>query len=133
MSDKNNLSGSQLSHFCWLPTPHDTSLVAAGMERYGFTAEAHELIYAQFEAIQAFPDSRPPELFAGYPRRKHSIPMPYPGANAPQAWASGAVVYMLETLVGLTPAGDRLLMEAQPETVPLSLASVKYRGQSLAV
>ena len=113
--------------------PHDTSLIAAGMARYGYASEARELVYQLFEAVQTFPNYRPPELFAGYPRREHSRPMPYPGANTPQAWASGAVIYMVETILGLTPAGDRLLLEAQSEGASLSLHGVKYRGRSLFI
>ena len=113
--------------------PHDTSLIAAGMMRYGFTVEAREVILSLFEAIEAFPDQRPPELFAGFPRREESVPMPYPAANAPQAWASGAVVYMIETLLGLTPAGERLMLEAQTNGVPLSISGVRYRGQRLGL
>ena len=111
--------------------PHDTSIVAAGMARYGFTTEARELIFALFDAIAAFPGHRPPELFAGYPRGRHSMPVPYPDANVPQAWASGAVIYALEILLGLTPAGDRLLLEAQTDAAKLSLDGVRYRGHRL--
>ncbi len=40
------------------------------------------------------------------------FPVPYPTANSPQAWASGAIIYFLETLLGVTPVGDRLMLEA---------------------
>ena len=113
--------------------PHDTAIIVAGMARYGFVGEAQEVAYQLFDAIQAFPSQRPPELFAGYPRREYSGPMPYPAANAPQAWASGAVVYMLETILGLTPSGDRLLLEAQSEGASLSLHGIYYRGRRLFV
>ncbi len=113
--------------------PHDTAIIVAGMARYGFVGEAQDVAYQLFEAIEAFPSQRPPELFAGYPRREYSGPMPYPAANAPQAWASGAVVYMLETILGLTPSGDRLLLEAQSEGASLSLHGIYYRGRRLFV
>lgn len=108
--------------------PHDNSLIAAGLSRYGFIREAKEVICALLEAAAAFPDHRLPELFAGYPRREHSFPVPYPLANAPQAWASGAVIYLLETLLGVVPVGDRLLREVSTEGLFASLSGIYYRG-----
>ena len=108
--------------------PHDNSLIAAGMARYGFTKEAHRVAFALIDAASAFRDHRLPELFAGYPRREHSFPVPYPSANVPQAWSCGAVIYLLETLLGVVPAGDRLLQEAPREGLSISLNGVSYRG-----
>jgi glycogen debranching enzyme len=108
--------------------PHDNSLIAAGMARYGFHREASLIIQAMLETAGEFPLNRLPELFAGYPRRELSFPVPYPAANAPQAWASGAIVYALETLLGVLPMGDRLLQEAPREGMQFSLSGVLYRG-----
>ncbi len=108
--------------------PHDNSIIVAGMARYGFDKEARQVIMSLLDACEAFPHHRPPELFAGYPRRALSCPVPYPWANAPQAWASGAIIYMLETLLGVTPEGDRLLLEARTEGMKVHLKGVNYRG-----
>lgn len=108
--------------------PHDNSLIAAGMARYGFRKEANEVAYSIIDAATGFQDNRLPELFAGYPRREFSFPVPYPAANAPQAWASGALIYLLEILLGVVPDGTRLLREAQPEGILISLKDVHYRG-----
>ena len=107
--------------------PHDNSIIAAGLARYGFTKEASDVAFAILDAA-AFSNHRLPELFADYPRREHSFPVPYPTANVPQAWASGAVVYLLETLLGVIPTGDRLLVEAPRDRLPISLSGVRYRG-----
>jgi glycogen debranching enzyme len=108
--------------------PHDNSLIAAGLHRYGFLKEANEVIYSLLDASSAFPVHRLPELFAGYPRRERSFPVPDPTANSPQAWASGAIIYFLETLLGVTPAGERLMLEAPRNGAAISLSGVKYRG-----
>lgn len=108
--------------------PHDNSLIAAGMVRYGFAAEAKQVALAILDAAVAFPFHRLPELFAGYPRRECSFPVPYPEANSPQAWASGAVIYLMETLLGVRAEGDRLLRSASREDLTLSLTGVLYRG-----
>ncbi len=108
--------------------PHDNSIIVAGLARYGFTEEAREVTFSLLAAAAGFPDHRLPELFAGFPRRRHSFPVSYPAANAPQAWASGAVIHLLETLLGVTPRQDRLLLEAPTEGLSISLSGVPYRG-----
>jgi glycogen debranching enzyme len=108
--------------------PHDNSLAANGMARYGFASEAQAVSLAIIEAAAAFPGHRLPELFAGHARREASFPVPYPQANAPQAWASGAVVYLLETLLGVKPAGDRLLHRPPRGGLSIALKEVSYRG-----
>lgn len=84
--------------------------------------------YPLIDAVQAFPHHRLPELFAGYSRRKLSFPVPYPAANIPQAWACGAVIYLLETLLGVVPSGSRLLREATQSGLAITLHDVPYRG-----
>ncbi len=108
--------------------PHDNSIIAAGLHRYGFIKEANEVVYSILDATSAFPFHRPPELFAGYARRERSFPVPYPTANSPQAWASGAIIHFLETLLGVTPVGDRLMLEAPRDGTSITLSKVNYRG-----
>jgi glycogen debranching enzyme len=78
--------------------PHDSVLAAAGFLRYGHTDAARELLDGLLSAAAALPEQRLPELFAGYPRGSGRCPVPYPDANVPQAWASGAVVLAVELL-----------------------------------
>jgi glycogen debranching enzyme len=112
--------------------PHDNSLIVAGMARYGFRKQATALSAAIIEASASFPGHRLPELFAGYPRREHSFPVPYPAANAPQAWASGAVVYLIETLLGVTVRTDKLSTRPLAgDLARLHLQGVRFRGMRL--
>lgn len=83
--------------------PHDNSLIMAGLRQYGFDAEARQLFRGIVEAAVGFPLSRLPELFAGFRREDYDQPVRYPVACHPQAWAAGAVPYMLTTLLGLVP------------------------------
>ena len=109
--------------------PHDNSIVAAGFRRYGFHHLAESLLAALFEAAAAFPGSSLPELFAGYPRRGRTFPVPYPGANAPQAWAAGAIVYGIELILRIRPDGERLVADTLPMSSPLAIYGVEYRGR----
>ena len=54
-------------------------------------------------AVMCFEDIQMPELFSGLPKQELAVPVPYRMANVPQAWAAGAVLQMVRTLVGLEP------------------------------
>lgn len=85
--------------------PHDNSLIVTGFRRYGFDQAASKIFSALFDAALSFKDYRLPELFAGTSREEYEVPISYPTANPPQAWAAGAVPYVLESLLGFVPEG----------------------------
>jgi glycogen debranching enzyme len=80
--------------------PHDNSLIAYGLARYGFRIEANRIAMALLEAA-AFSDYRLPEAFSGYDRRIGRFPIPYPTACSPQAWATGTPLLLLRAMLGL--------------------------------
>ncbi|MCW3046939.1 MAG: putative Amylo-alpha,6-glucosidase [Solirubrobacterales bacterium] len=81
--------------------PHDTAIIAAGLRRYGFDEEFNQLFEALLEAASHAEGYRLPELFAGFSRAQYETPVPYPVACHPQAWAAGAIPYMLMSGLGL--------------------------------
>lgn len=84
--------------------PHDNGIIAAGMKRYGLFEEANMVIRGIFDAARAFDMYRLPEVFAGLQRqgKRTDFPVLYPGgANIPQAWASGSIFHMVQTILGL--------------------------------
>ena len=90
--------------------PHDNSLIAAGFRRYGFDKEADRIFVGLLEAAMEFEDYRLPELFTGFAREEYGVPVRYPVACHPQAWAAGSIPFLVETLLGLVPdaLGNRL-------------------------
>jgi glycogen debranching enzyme len=80
--------------------PHDNSLIAAGLRRYGHDEQAATIAFAILEAAQYFL-GRLPETFAGYPRSLTQYPVEYPTACSPQAWATGAPLFLLRVLLGI--------------------------------
>ncbi len=93
--------------------PHDNALIAAGFRHYGLDREAGQVARALFDAAERFSARRLPELFAGLPRDDGAFPVQYLGANVPQAWASGAVIQLMTTMLGLSAdASQGLLMVA---------------------
>ena len=87
--------------------PHDNSLIALGLARYGYREEAARIAQAVLEAATYF-HYRLPEVFAGYRRGRTSFPVEYPTASSPQAWATGTPLAFLRVLLGLEPEDDEL-------------------------
>ena len=79
--------------------PHDNSLIAMGLRRYGYDEEAAAIAVAILEAAEYFL-GRLPETFAGYARDLTEYPVEYPTACSPQAWATGAPLLLLRVLLG---------------------------------
>jgi glycogen debranching enzyme len=97
--------------------PHDNSLIAHGLARYGFRDEAARVALATLEAATFF-RYRLPEVFAGYRRGRTSFPVEYPTASSPQAWATGTPLLLLRVLLGLEPDGDELRSDPHlPDTI----------------
>ena len=83
--------------------PHDNSIIAAGFRKYGFDNAACQVFAGIVDASKHFERRRLPEVFAGFSRDQFPIPVRYPVACHPQAWAAGSVPFMLESLLGLVP------------------------------
>lgn len=108
--------------------PHDNSLIVAGLCRYGFQAEADTIFQALFDAALAFPYYRLPELFCGIARTDYGVPIGYPVACSPQAWAAASIPFMLAELLGLRPEAGGTKLSIVAPRLPLKLRSVELRG-----
>jgi glycogen debranching enzyme len=108
--------------------PHDNAMIAAGLKRYGFTAEALQTLTAVYQAATRFPGYRLPEVFAGFARGDSPEPVRYPVACSPQAWAAGAIPYMLRTALGLEPDATEHLLRIVRPALPSWLGEVCVRG-----
>jgi glycogen debranching enzyme/putative sterol carrier protein len=99
--------------------PHDNSIAAFGLTRYGYRREAARIAAAMIEAASYF-NSRLPEVFAGYPRDFTRYPVEYPTACSPQAWASGTPLALITAMLDLTPAPDGVASDPElPDGVSL--------------
>ncbi len=108
--------------------PHDTAIAVAGLKRYGFHDEASALGSALLDAARHFPLFRFPELFCGFDRGHSPVPVAYPVACAPQAWAASSPFYLLRSLLGLEPdAPGRALRIVRP-TLPRPVQKVVISG-----
>ncbi|MHB1467641.1 MAG: amylo-alpha-1,6-glucosidase [Solirubrobacteraceae bacterium] len=85
--------------------PHENSLIAAGLARYGYREAAGIIAAAMLRAAPYF-EHRLPEVFAGYPASLTSVPVAFPTASRPQAWAAGTPLLLLSTLLDLKPGSS---------------------------
>jgi glycogen debranching enzyme len=103
--------------------PHENSLIAAGLARYGHNEAARTIAVAMLRAAPYF-EHRLPEVFAGYPASVTSVPVAFPTASRPQAWAAGTPLLLLSTLLDLHPG----CIDAEIE-VPCGIGRVALRSQ----
>jgi glycogen debranching enzyme len=120
---------SPLSYHNGTVWPHDNSLIAAGLARYGYREEALRIVQQMLEAAAYF-DFELPEVFAGLPRQTTPFPIAYPTAARPQAWAAGTPVLLLQVLLGLRPDHRRKSLEttAGDGQLPAWAGSLRLAG-----
>jgi glycogen debranching enzyme len=95
--------------------PHDNSIIAAGFRRYGYDDHVKKIFKSITHAALTFDNYRLPELYAGFPRKRFGVPVHYPVACHPQAWAAGSIPFLLHTLLGISAeAFDRQLRVVRP-------------------
>lgn len=82
--------------------PHDNALAAFGMARYGFRKVVLKILSGLFDTSTCVNLGRLPELFCGFDRSPGEKPILYPVACHPQAWASAAVYFLLQSCLGLS-------------------------------
>jgi glycogen debranching enzyme len=108
--------------------PHDNSIVAAGLARYARWPEAQRVIQRMLTAAQHF-NYQLPEVFAGMRRSETPFPIAYPTAARPQAWAAGAPVLLLQSLLGLQPDRRRHALETvAPPELPSWAGTIRLSG-----
>ena len=81
--------------------PHDNSLIALGLARYGLAGHAERIFEGLFGAAAYMDLRRLPELFCGFRRRRGAAPTLYPVACAPQAWAAASPFLLLQAVLGM--------------------------------
>ena len=87
--------------------PHDNSVIASGMAKFGFRKMAGQILLALLDLSDEVELHRLPELFCGLKRRPTEGPTLYPVACSPQAWAAAAPFLILEACLGITVQAER--------------------------
>ncbi|MBP1847370.1 glycogen debranching enzyme [Rhizobium petrolearium] len=107
--------------------PHDNALIASGLARYGYRAEAARIFEGLFAASTYIDLRRLPELFCGLPRQRAQGPTFYPVACSPQAWAAAAPLSLLQSCLGLDFDPHGLQISFNEPELPAFLDEVTLR------
>ncbi len=87
--------------------PHDVSLAMAGLQAYGHDELARDLAMGLLALTTGAPSYRLAELYCGFPKSNDGLgPVNYPVSCSPQAWAAGAGLLAVRTLLGLRPDSE---------------------------
>lgn len=108
--------------------PHDNALIAHGMKRYGFEREAARVIDQLVGAGRHLRDARFAELFCGFSRAEAPIPVEYPVACRPQAWASAAPLLMIRTYLGIRAEAPEGRLSIERPVLPEAISDVELIG-----
>lgn len=107
--------------------PHDNAMIAAGFAHYGLSDLIQPVFDGLLDAALEMDQQRLPELFCGFRRRAGRSPILYPVACAPQAWASGSMLHILSSLLGLKiDAASRTITLKSPR-LPASVGAITIR------
>lgn len=112
--------------------------IAFGLKRYGFDESASTLARGIFDLAGRHALHRLPEAVGGHPRdQAHPFPGLYPRSCWPQAWSAGAVILLLQAMLGLrpiAPLGVLLVYPELPSWLPdLTLTGLQVGNSRLTV
>ncbi|WP_024276515.1 glycogen debranching N-terminal domain-containing protein [Hyphomicrobium sp. 802] len=108
--------------------PHDNAMIGAGFARYGQTERIEPVFDGVLDAALKMSQGRLPELFCGFRRRPGRAPILYPVACSPQAWASGAMLHMVSSLMGLEIDGASRTITLRSPRLPLRAGEIEVRN-----
>jgi glycogen debranching enzyme len=108
--------------------PHDNALIAHGMRRYGFDRESQQVLDQLALAGAFFPYARFPEVFCGFSADEVPVPVQYPVACRPQAWASGAPLLMIRSYGGFSADAARGVLYIDRPRLPSWLQRIEILG-----
>ena len=111
--------------------PHDNALIAQGLAAYGFRGETLRVLTGLVDAAGYMDLRRLPELFCGFPRQPTTGPTHYPVACSPQAWASGAILLLLQACLGLRIDAAAGMVQLVHPRLPPFLDEVRLRNLHL--
>jgi glycogen debranching enzyme len=108
--------------------PHDNSVIANGMAKYGSKKMAGQVLLALLDLSSEVELHRLPELFCGLKRRPSEGPTLYPVACSPQAWAAAAPFLILEGCLGISVQADRGRIIFDRPFLPEGIPQLSIRG-----
>lgn len=126
------LSYNPMSYHNGSVWPHDNSLIAAGCHAIGEWEAGNGIFTAMVDLAEASDGGRLNELYCGFGRssERGAVPVPYPVACSPQAWAAGTLPLLLCSSLGLSVNSSERVLDVDPH-LPAFLNSVTISGFSV--
>jgi len=106
--------------------PHDNAMILDGMALRGYADDCSRIFESLVQSADSSDDARLPELFCGFSRKDYDTPVPYLVSCSPQAWASGALLQMLKSSLGMRVSGREIKI-SQPR-LPLCMNSLSIKN-----
>jgi glycogen debranching enzyme len=113
--------------------PHDVSIIAGGM--HGTNPDKSKIAADSLIAAARYQSGmRLPELYGGYKREHISVPIPYPVACEPQAWAAATPYMLVTAYLGLRADSERNTLVIDRPRLPvntsrLSITNLEVNGK----
>jgi glycogen debranching enzyme len=109
--------------------PHDNSLITIGLRTIGAIDQTLEVSQGLLDMTVQQPYHRPPELFCGYERTDNNYsPVKYPVACSPQAWATGTIFQLLQTIANLIPDAPSNYLRIVDPVLPPSIHQLSFKN-----
>lgn len=108
--------------------PHDNSLIAAGLAKYGFKHLAGKILMSLLDISTQVELHRLPELFCGVDRREGEGPTLYPVACSPQAWAAAAPFLILQACLGVSISAERKRISFDDPYLPEGIPNLEIKN-----
>ncbi len=108
--------------------PHDNSIIANGLAKYGDKRRAGEILLALLDLSGEVELHRLPELFCGLKRRPTEGPTLYPVACSPQAWSAAAPFFILEGCLGISVQAERGRIVFDRPYLPEGISQLSIRN-----
>ncbi|ELZ40735.1 amylo-alpha-16-glucosidase [Halorubrum californiense DSM 19288] len=107
--------------------PHDNSLIALGLARYGYDDRVEQLSKSILDAASNHTDNRIPEVFCGF--SDQTKPISYPESCEPQAWGAGTPYALVRALSGVNPPDSDVSQNSSDESGFISAAVEWFAAQ----
>jgi glycogen debranching enzyme len=112
--------------------PHDNAVIADGLGRSGSWNEARRIARAMVTAA-GHQEARLPEAIAGYDRAESILPVRYPMASSPQAWATASTFVWIRSMLGLQAHDEPEWSGGDDRSGWISLEGVTIRGERIEI
>jgi len=99
-------------------------VIVRGLKKLGYAQEANRIATGIYEAALVHEYCRLPELFCGFTRRAINRPVSFPMACSPYAASSGAMLLILQSLLGLYAAAEENILYVHNPVLPKWLSEV---------